>query len=261
MEQLVEELLGSVSGRAAAIVFLLPVSYAFGAGMMATVNPCGFALLPAYISLYMGGDVDGGVEGEPVARLLKALLTSLVVTLGFVILFGSAGLIIRAGGYFLTSAMPWAGLFVGIFMVLLGLWLLIGKKQLYAGLAVRISAKVNPGKSGGVYSYFMFGLAYGVASLSCALPIFLIVVGSSLAAEGFITGLLQFVSYALGMGAVLTVLTLGTAFFKGAVAGYLRSSMAYVEKASALLIVLAGTFIVYYWITIGELGESIQGFF
>ena len=261
MEQLIEQFLGSISGRTAAVVFLLPVSYAFGAGMMATVNPCGFALLPAYISLYMGGEVHEAVEGNPVARLLRALLISLVVTLGFVLLFGSAGLIIRSGGYFLTGVMPWAGLVVGLLMVLLGLWLLVGKNQLYAGLAMRMSAKVNTGRSGGVYSYFMFGLAYGLASLSCALPIFLIVVGSSLAAEGFLTGLLQFVSYALGMGAVLTVLTLGTAFFKGVVAGYLRSSMAYVERASALLIVLAGTFIVYYWITIGELGESIQGFF
>ena len=229
--------------------------------MMATVNPCGFALLPAYISLYLRSDADGGVEGNPITRLVKALSISLVVTLGFVTLFGSAGLIIRAGGYFLTRAMPWAGLFVGIIMILLGLWLLISKNQLYVDLATRISTKVKPGRSGSVYSYFIFGLAYGVASLSCALPIFLIVVGSSLASERFIGGMLQFVSYALGMGAVLTVLTLGTAFFKGAVAGYVRSSIIHVERASALLIIFAGAFIVYYWVSIGELGKSITALF
>lgn len=32
----------------------LPMGYAFGAGMVSTVNPCGFAMLPAYLSLYMG---------------------------------------------------------------------------------------------------------------------------------------------------------------------------------------------------------------
>ncbi|MGA7671260.1 MAG: hypothetical protein WBW04_12620, partial [Nitrolancea sp.] len=31
----------------------LPLGYAFGAGMVAAVNPCGFALLPAYLGLYL----------------------------------------------------------------------------------------------------------------------------------------------------------------------------------------------------------------
>ena len=261
MEQLVEQLLGSVSGTAATVVFALPVSYAFAAGMIATVNPCGFALLPAYMSIYLGGNTDGGVEGEPLGRLLKALLISLMVTLGFVLLFGSVGVIIAASGHFLTNVMPWSGLFVGIIMVLLGLWLLVGKNTIYAGLAVRLSERVHPGRSRGLFSFFTFGIAYGVASLSCTLPIFLIVVGSSLAANGFLIGLFQFISFALGMGTVLMVLTLGTALFKGAVASHLRGFMPYIERASAVLVVLAGSFIVYYWLTIGELGGSIQDLF
>ena len=261
MEGLIEEILGSVSGTAASIVVLLPVSYAFGAGMMASVNPCGFALLPAYISLYLGGPADGGVDGSTFSRLLKSLLISLVVTSGSVLLFGSVGLIIVSGGRFLIGVMPWAGLLVGIIMVLLGLWLLVGKNTLYAGLALRLSAKVNPGQSAGIRSFFLFGIAYGVASLSCTLPIFLIVVGSSLVTETFLNGLFQFISYSLGMGAVLMTITLGAALFKGAVASYLRVFMPYVERASAVLIVLAGSFIVYYWLTIGELVEGIQDLF
>ena len=261
MEQLIERILGSVSGNAAAVIFILPVSYAFGAGMIATVNPCGFALLPAYVSLYLGGNADGDVEGKPFARLAKALLISLMVTLGFVLLFGSAGLIVAAGGYFLTEAMPWAGLSIGVVMILIGLWLMVGRNKLYTGLALRLSSKVNTRRSGRISTFFMFGIAYGVASLSCTLPIFLIVVGSSLAAEGFLNGLFQFISYALGMGVVLMVLTLGIAFFKGAVASYLRGLIPHIERASAVLIALAGSFIVYYWITIGDLGSSIQNFF
>ena len=129
------------------------------------------------------------------------------------------------------------------------------------GVAARLSARVTPGRSGGVPSFFIFGIAYGVASLSCTMPIFLIVVGSSLAATGFLNGLFQFISYALGMGVVLMALTLGTAFFKGVVASYLRSFMPYIQKASGALVVLAGAFIVYYWLTIGDLGKSIQGLF
>jgi cytochrome c biogenesis protein CcdA len=117
------------------------------------------------------------------------------------------------------------------------------------------------GGLGGVRSYFLFGIAYGICSLSCTLPVFLIVVGISSTASDFVGGLYQFVSYALGMGATLLVLTLGTAVFKEVVGSYLRRVVPYVERASAGFIALAGIFVIYYWLTIGDLGRSIQGLF
>ena len=35
---------------------LLPVGYAFSAGMVASVNPCGFLLLPSYILYHLGNN-------------------------------------------------------------------------------------------------------------------------------------------------------------------------------------------------------------
>lgn len=32
----------------------IPLGYAFGAGMVSTVNPCGFAMLPAYPGSFLG---------------------------------------------------------------------------------------------------------------------------------------------------------------------------------------------------------------
>ena len=270
MEQFIEALLALVANSTNNLVDTLPVGYAFGAGMLATVNPCGFALLPAYISLYLG-DAAGGREGGGVAvRLLKGLLISLAVTAGFILLFGGVGLVIVSGGRFLVDVMPWAGLAIGLLLVLLGLLLLFGKGRLYLGMAARLSAKIGAkspqppfvkGGPGGILSYFLFGIAYGICSLSCTLPIFLIVVGLSATAGDLAEGMYQFVSYALGMGATLLVLTLGTAAFKGVVGVSLRRALPYVERVSATLIVLAGAFIVYYWLTIGDLGETIKGFF
>ena len=40
----------------------LPFGFAFGAGMVATVNPCGFVMLPAYLGMYVG---DGQGDGSP----------------------------------------------------------------------------------------------------------------------------------------------------------------------------------------------------
>lgn len=280
MEQFIEALLALVANSVNNLADTLPVGYAFAAGMLATVNPCGFALLPAYISLYLGDAASGTQDGGVAVRLLKGLLISLAVTAGFVLLFGGVGLVIVSGGRFLVEVMPWAGLAVGLLLVLLGLLLLFGKGHLYLGVAARLSAKItarsprssfDKGKSpltplykggiGGILSYFLFGIAYGIASLSCTLPIFLIVVGLSATAGDLAQGMYQFVSYALGMGATLLVLTLGTAAFRGAVGGSLRRAVPYVERASAGLIVLAGAFIVYYWLTIGDLAEAIKGFF
>ncbi len=253
MEQFVEQLLAFVAQSAASIVVLLPVGFAFSAGMMATVNPCGFALLPAYIAFYLGGETDSVQEVSSTTRVAKALLISLVVTLGFVVLFGSVGLLATIGARFLGTALPWAGLSIGVAMVLLGIWLFAGKKALYSGMAARLSARINPGVTGGIRSYFLFGIAYGIASLSCTLPIFLIAIGSSIAGGVLINGLV----FALGMGVVLTVLTVGTALFKGVVGSYMRRAIPYLEKTSAAVIVLAGAFVIFYWLTIGGLATSV----
>ena len=89
--------------------------------------------------------------------------------------------------------------------------------------------------------------------MSCALPIFLVVVGSAIAVEGFASGLLQFVSYALGMGFVIALVTIGSALFKEAVNRWLRRLVPIVSRFSGLLLVFAGGYILYYWFAVGDL--------
>jgi len=103
----------------------------------------------------------------------------------------------------------------------------------------------------------VFGIAYGTASLSCTLPIFLSVVGSAIAVQGYLSGATQFVSYALGMGLVIVGLTLALAVFKGAVVSILRKTLPYFQTLSAALLLLAGAYIVYYWLTVGQLAQAI----
>ncbi|HJN87416.1 MAG: cytochrome c biogenesis protein CcdA [Dehalococcoidia bacterium] len=108
-------------------------------------------------------------------------------------------------------------------------------------------SKVNP------RGYFMFGLSYGTAFLSCTLPIFLAVVGTSLTITNILSSLGQFLLYALGMGFVIMLLTLGMAFFKGAMVRTLRKVLPYVQPVGSWLMVVAGAYIVFYWLTIGGL--------
>jgi cytochrome c biogenesis protein CcdA len=234
----------------------LPLGFAFGAGMVATVNPCGFAMLPAYLGLYLGRDGERFAQASAIWRFAQVLVVAAAVSAGFVVLFGVMGLVIAAGGHFVIGVFPWIGLSIGVLLVALGLWLVMGR-TLYTSLTEQLATRMGAPSQKGIRGFFMFGVAYGIASLSCTLPIFLSVIGSTIAVQGYLFRVTQFVSYALGMGLVISVLTLALALFKGAVVGLLRQTLPYFQAFSAVLLLLAGVYIVYYWLTDGQLAQKI----
>lgn len=220
--------------------------YAFSAGMVATVNPCGFAMLPAYISFYLA--TEDSRSQNNFRSLLRALYVGGAVAAGFVLLFAVAGGIISLGAYFLVTAMPWIGLLVGVGLVLLGLWILVGHHVAVPGLP-----QLSVPRQRSVRAMFLFGVAYGLASLSCTLPIFLVVVGTAFSTQGPLVGVGQFVAYGAGMGFVLMGLTVGLALFRDVALGAVRQVLPYVERAGALLLTAAGGYIIYYWLFKGGL--------
>jgi len=235
-----------------AVAVLLPFGYSFGAGMVSTVNPCGFSLLPAYLSLYLGGRDDGPASIHLLRKGGKALLIGLAVTLGFAVLFSFVGGIIWAGGYILMQYLPWLGLFVGTVLVCLGLFLLAGK-SIYTSFPGRLANLIGNPESQGFRTYFLFGIGYGMASLGCTLPIFLVVVGSAIKSKGFSNGIFQFISYSLGMGSVLTILALSFALFKGGLTTYVHRLLPYMGRAAGALLLISGSYQVHYWLTKGGL--------
>jgi len=249
----VESLSGDSSTFLGDLGLLAPLGFAFAAGMVAAVNPCGFAMLPAYMGLYLGEREQDGSRGHLLKQLGKALKVGGAVTAGFVILFSVAGAVIGLGARsVLVDILPWLGLAIGIVLAIAGAWL-IGGGKLYTGFAAQAAARMgNPGQVS-VRGYFMFGLSYGTASLSCTLPIFLTVVGTSFAVSSIGTSLGQFFLYGLGMGVVITALTVGMAVFKGAMVGAFRKALPYIQPVGSWLMVGAGAYIVFYWLTIGGL--------
>ncbi|MFH0783617.1 MAG: cytochrome c biogenesis protein CcdA [Pseudomonadota bacterium] len=240
--------LGQVAG-------ILPFGYAFGAGMVSAVNPCGFALLPVYLTLYLGADDSRFRSQSLFLRLLKSFWIAFMVTSGFALLFGVVGIIVSAGGSALMGVMPWLAVAVGLALMFFGVWMLFGN-TLSLHFFVGLAGKIGDPREISVFGFFLFGVAFGATSLGCTLPIFLMVVGSSATAGDFTTGFLQFLSYILGMGSVMQILTLGIAVVKeGVVVGVLRRVLPYVQKISALLLLGAGGYIVFYWLSSGLLLE------
>ena len=93
-----------------------PYAFALAAGMAATVNPCGFALLPAYLSAFVGIEHKAGRAGA----VGRALTVSLALTAGFVLVFGAFGLVVSPLALRLEESLPWATVVIGLGPVGLG---------------------------------------------------------------------------------------------------------------------------------------------
>ena len=225
--------------------------FALAAGMASAVNPCGFAMLPAYLGMYLGDKEDEQKAVQPVKHLARALLVGLTVTAGFVVLFGVVGAIIGLGANFIGDLLQWLGLVIGIGLAIVGAWM-VGGGKLYTGIAAQSASHMGNPAQVSMKGYFIFGISYGTASLSCTLPIFLAVVGTSLAVADIPSAVGQFVLYAMGMGFVIMFLTLGMALFKTAMVGALRKTLPYIQPISSVLMLVAGSYIVFYWLTLGR---------
>jgi cytochrome c-type biogenesis protein len=237
---------------------LLPVGFAFVAGMVAAVNPCGFAMLPAYLGIYLGSAEERTRKGGAFSgTMTRALIVSAMVTFGFIILFGIAGILLSIATSTIAQYLPWMGLIIGAVLIIAA-GLMLSGKVLYSALGEQVADRLGgSARQSGMRGYLAYGVGYGAASLSCTMPIFMAVVGSTLAVSGIVPAMAQFVLYALGMGFVITILTISTAIFKSALVANIRGITRYVQPISSVLLLVAGAYIVYYWLTLGGLLESI----
>jgi cytochrome c biogenesis protein CcdA len=88
--------------------------------MLAAVNPCGFALLPAHLFLLVLGE-DRPSRSAAVGR---ALVLTAAMTLGFVAVFGIFGLVITPIAASVQRYLPWVTVVLGCALVSGGVWLL-----------------------------------------------------------------------------------------------------------------------------------------
>lgn len=213
----------------------------FAAGLVATVNPCGFAMLPAYLSYYLGtaGDRTGA------SGLRGALWVSALMAAGFLAVFGTAGLLLTLGVRAIVEFVPWLAVVVGTALVVLGVRTHRGR---YWTLALG-SGRVDRS------SVFRFGISYGVASLSCTLPIFLSLIAGTFARSTVVEGVAAFIAYSVGMSLVITAITVTLALGQDRIVRLVRSPARYVDKVSGVVLVGAGLFIVWYWVTVLSSGS------
>ncbi len=215
-----------------------PAALAFG--MVGLFNPCGFALFPAYLSYFLG--VDDGDEDESWLRSLnQAQVVGLSLSAGFVVVFALIGVVFAGVFDSIAAALPWITLFMGIGLAALGVAMVFGFQP-----SVKLPKLDAGGDNRTVFSMFIFGVSYAVASLSCTLPVFLLAVGTATSGDGFVERFGSLLSYGIGMGLLATVLTLLMAFGKKGLVNSFRQYLPKINRISGVIVVIVGIYLTYY---------------
>jgi cytochrome c biogenesis protein CcdA len=218
------------------------VALAFAAGLVATVNPCGFAMLPAFLAFYVGAD-DPADAGRAPARLAHGLAVGLAVSGGFASVFVAAALLASAGLAPLVRLVPWVALGIGLALVALGVALLAGR---HVGLTVRAS-RLRPQAGRSLRRVVWFGAAYALASLSCTLAVLLALAGQALATANPLRLAGVLAAYAVGASSVLVALSVSAALAKGALIRAMRRLLPLTSRLGGGLLVASGLYLLAYW--------------
>ncbi len=101
--------------------------------------------------------------------------------------------------------------------------------------------------------FFLFGIGYSIASLSCTLPVFLLVVFQGISTGGLLDGFLVFLLYALGMGIIMTGISLAISISNQAFMRLMAKLSSKINVITSIILIGAGLYLLYYNIIIGKL--------
>lgn len=216
------------------------LALAFTTGMVATVNPCGFAMLPAYLSFFLGIEQDR-------ASLSRALVVATAVTAGFAATFAVVGLVVSRVTNSVYDIAPWFSLVIGGALFVFGIALLAGFDP-----SVRLPRLERGGRTGELGSMAVFGVSYAVASIGCELPLFLAAMSGAFG-RNLASGVVYFLVFGVGFGAIMVTLTIALAFAQQSIVHTVRRVLPYVNRIAGALLVLAGAYVAWYgWIEIRD---------
>ena len=211
----------------------------FGSGLLAAVNPCGFVLLPTYLMYFLG---VSGRPGTQRATVRRALLVSAALSAGFMTIFVIVGGISRLFTDWLNQNAKYLALLIGVALVILGIAMLFGYRLPFS------TPKLETGKRDQtIASMYVFGLAYAIASIGCTIGPFSATVLGTIDTDGFLQGVVAIALYGIAMSLLITTLTVTLALAQGGLLKSLRTGMKYVETASAVVMILSGLYLSWYW--------------
>lgn len=213
------------------------LTFALVAGVFATFNPCGFAMLPAYLSLVILDSSDAASKSQ---QLLKALKFASLMGAGILSVFSLFALILFPISTSIQNYLPYITILIGSALVILG--------TLTLKRGIILLPKVwNPNVSptGNGKSYYLYGTTFALGSISCTIGPFLAVTSRSLDTS-LLSSLLNYLFYGLGFTMTIALLALATVFSRDLLIRKIRNLTHLIEIASAIILLFVGIYLIYF---------------
>lgn len=204
---------------------MLALATLFGAGVLTSLNPCIYPMIPITAS------VISGTAGEAPSRL-RMLGLSLAYALGLALLYALLGLVAGLSGslFGAVSANPWVLLGVGNVLLLFALAMLdVLPVPVPRGLMAWAASR-----QGGSYgAVFLLGASSGIVAAPCGAPAFAAVLTWVAATRAGVMGFFYLFAFSLGM----TALLIGVGLSSGLVSALPRSGrwMTWIKRGSAVV--------------------------
>ncbi|PFG42238.1 cytochrome c biogenesis protein CcdA [Isoptericola jiangsuensis] len=213
------------------------LALALGAGVVAAVNPCGFALLPAYLAMLVRPD-----DGRATA-VGRALRSAALLTAGFTAVFAVFGIVVAPVAGAVQQYLPVFTVVLGVLLAAAGTWVLAGREL--PGLRLRRTGSGRP-LTDRPWSVVGFGASYALASLGCTIAPFLAVVVTSFRAGSVGQGVVLFVAYAVGMGLLVATAAVAVALAGSSAVARARRAGGALARVGGAVLLLAGAYVAWY---------------
>jgi cytochrome c biogenesis protein CcdA len=192
-------------------------------------------MLPSYVAYYLNSmeeDSDGW-------RLGGALVFSSAMISGFLTVFIGMGFMPSLALGFLPISETVLIPIIGVCLLVIGLF------TAASSIFQRVpQIHIVPPKSSGFVSSFIYGVAYALASLSCSLPVFLLVVLQSASSGGILEIFFLFLLYSLGASTLIFPITVATSFSRNFLHSKLLTSLPHVRKLNAFVLSASGAYMI-----------------
>jgi thiol:disulfide interchange protein DsbD len=218
---------------------LAAVPVLFGAGVLTSLNPCIYPMIP------ITAGILGGAGAATRSRLRTAAYTAVYVV-GLALVYATLGLIAGLTGslFGAISSNPWAYFTFGNLLLLAGLAMLDVVPIPAPARVVAWASRVGGGSLGGV---FLLGATSGLVAAPCGAPAFAAVLTWVGATQSGVWGFVYLFVFSLGMTALLIAIGL----FSGTLAALPRPGrwMLWIRRAAAVVILAMAE---YYFVQMGK---------
>jgi cytochrome c-type biogenesis protein len=216
-------------------------AFGFVAGVGAFFAPCAFVLFPAYISYYLTA-LGPGRESAG-----RSLMLGLTCAAGSVVFFGMAAVAISAFGGVASRYLVAMKPVIALAVAALGIGMIAGLRlPAFAVLLGRTDRRLPP-----TAALFLYGFGYALATTGCTLPIYVSIIVLPLTSGFSGAALVTFASFGAAMALMMVVTSVLVGLAKASVLRRLQASTVWIQKVSGAVLIGAGLYLGYYYISAG----------